>query len=72
MDGSKMTKQTRYESGRAAEGLVRKIFQKEGWIVTRSAASKGPFDIIATKITPKNRYTIYYLVLMQVKKKKVG
>lgn len=66
-----MTKQTKYESGRSAEYLIGSVFKKAGFHLTRSAASKGEWDLVAVKRTPKNEYTVYVVALMQVKKKKV-
>ena len=60
---------SRYAKGRNVEYEVKKIFEKEGWIVTRAAASKGPFDLVATKITKSKRKTVYMVCLMQVKSK---
>lgn len=58
-----------YVSGRRAEYEASKIFKEAGWTVTRAASSKGPFDLVATKITSKNTKTVYLLCLMQVKKR---
>lgn len=40
---------SRYSKGRAKEYKVMSILRDEGWLVTRSAASHGPIDIIAAK-----------------------
>jgi len=38
---------TAYERGRSAEYRVRRCFEELGWLVIRSAGSKGPVDICA-------------------------
>lgn len=64
---SKIKKIKKYAKGRAIEYEVKRIFEENGWIVTRSAASKGPWDLVAVKITPKNKKVVYMVCLMQVK-----
>lgn len=36
-----------YINGKAKENRIKKKLQAEGWLVTRAAASKGNFDLIA-------------------------
>jgi Holliday junction resolvase len=40
---------SRYSKGRAKEYRVMSMLRNMGWLVTRSAASHGPVDIIAAK-----------------------
>jgi Holliday junction resolvase len=40
---------SQYSRGRAKEYKVMTILRKTGWLVTRSAASHGPVDIIAAR-----------------------
>ena len=40
---------SRYGKGYRRERLVRKHLRKQGFLVFRSAASKGPWDLIAVK-----------------------
>lgn len=42
---------TRYEKGKRYEHEVKELFENAGYEVTRSAASKSPFDLIAVKYT---------------------
>lgn len=59
---------TNYQKGKRVEDQVKHLFEKDGWTVTRAAASKGPHDLVAIKETAKNRKYVYYIVgLMQVK-----
>lgn len=58
-----------YQKGRRAEYEVKEIFEKAGWQVTRAASSKGPWDLIAVKITSVNRKRVFIVALMQVKSK---
>ena len=52
-----------YKSGRKKEYRIMHKFQKEGYIVTRAAGSKSPFDLIG--INRKRRR----IVFIQVKPK---
>jgi Holliday junction resolvase len=38
---------TPYKRGRYAEWAVRDLLRKAGWLVMRSYASKGPYDLVA-------------------------
>lgn len=38
---------TNYRRGRAAEWEMRRILENSGWRVMRSAASRGPVDLVA-------------------------
>jgi len=40
---------SRYQKGYRRERMVREHLQKQGFLVFRSAASKGPWDLIAVK-----------------------
>jgi Holliday junction resolvase len=40
---------TRYEKGRAKEYRVMALLKKDGWVVSRSAASHGAVDVFAAK-----------------------
>ena len=40
---------TLYEKGRAREYSVMKMLKKDGWVVSRSAASHGAVDVFAAK-----------------------
>jgi Holliday junction resolvase len=40
---------TRYERGRAKEYKAMAILKKDGWLVSRSAASHGAVDVFAAK-----------------------
>ena len=60
-----------YQKGRRVEYEVAQVFKNAGWTVTRAASSKGPFDLIATKITVENEKKVYFVVLMQVKSEKL-
>jgi Holliday junction resolvase len=40
---------TRYERGRAKEYRAMELLKREGWIVSRSAASHGAVDVFAAK-----------------------
>lgn len=50
-----------YEKGRRAEWRVRSVLEEDGYVVVRSAASKGPIDLVA--IHPEKRE----ILLIQVK-----
>ncbi len=41
--------QTRYEKGRSREYRTMAILKKEGWLVSRSAASHGAVDVFAAR-----------------------
>ena len=58
-----------YRAGRDLEYEVREIFRQNGFIVTRAAGSKGPWDLIATKFTGHSRQRVY-VVLLQCKRNK--
>ena len=58
-----------YRAGRDLEYEVREIFRQNGFIVTRAAGSKGPWDLIATKFTGRSRQRVY-VVLLQCKRNK--
>jgi len=38
-----------YVKGRRFEHYIKDKLEAKGWIVTRSAGSKGPFDLLAVK-----------------------
>jgi Holliday junction resolvase-like predicted endonuclease len=38
---------TQYRSGAVAERIVRDVLTRQGYIVVRSAGSRGPFDLVA-------------------------
>ena len=40
---------TRYEHGRAKEYRTMELLKREGWVVSRSAASHGAVDVFAAK-----------------------
>ena len=40
---------TKYESGRRLEYIVRNKLRERGFVVVRSAGSKGPLDLVAWK-----------------------
>lgn len=42
-----MKRRQRYIKGRAFENEARKMLEEAGWLVMRSAGSKGPFDLAA-------------------------
>lgn len=41
--------QTRYEKGRSREYRTMAMLRKEGWLVSRSAASHGAVDVFAAR-----------------------
>jgi len=43
--------QTSYKKGRRIEYLAKKKLEAEGYLVIRSAASKGPIDLVAVRNT---------------------
>ncbi len=60
-----------YRKGRAFEYTIKKLFENAGYSVTRSASSKGIWDLTAVKVTARNRYTVYLAVVAQCKANKV-
>ncbi len=56
-----------YKKGRQYEYEVKKIFEKAGYKVMRSASSKGPYDLTAVKITSKYKKVTYLVCLAQCK-----
>jgi Holliday junction resolvase len=56
--------------GHDYEREVKKLFEREGYTVTRAASSNSPFDLVATKVTERNTKKTYYVVLMQQKIRK--
>jgi len=40
---------TRYESGRRFEWAVKRVLEREGWFVVRSAGSHSPADLVALR-----------------------
>ena len=52
-----------YTKGRNFEHEVKHLFEANGYIVTRAASSKGPWDLVATKETPQNEKKVYLLVV---------
>ena len=60
-----------YGKGRRFEYEVAQLFEANGFIVTRAASSKGPWDLVAVKETPQNEKKVYLLVVFaQCKVKK--
>ena len=57
-----------YLKGRAFEYDMKKLLEREGYVVTRAAGSHGPHDLIATRTTNQTEYTIYF---MQLKAKRI-
>ena len=57
----------RYQVGRRAEYLVKKIFEDAGFSVSRSASSKGIWDLTALKVGRERETEVYICVLTQVK-----
>lgn len=59
--------------GRAFEHQIRELFRSAGFDVIRGAGSKGEFcgekiDLVASKVTPENEYSVYlYLMGAQCK-----
>lgn len=56
--------------GRRKEYQVRDILIAEGYLVTRAAASKGAFDLIAIPTRQVARKELHEVRLIQVKSKK--
>ena len=52
--------------GRKYEHDVKHMFEQNGYIVTRAASSKGPWDLIAIKENGENK-RIAFMVLVQCK-----
>ncbi len=60
-------------SGTRLERLVRQDLERQGWIVSRAAASKGrgpqdePWDLHATKATTRQKREIWVSIYIQAK-----
>ena len=52
-----------YGKGRRFEYEVAQLFEANGFIVTRAASSKGPWDLVAVKKTPQNEKKVYLVVV---------
>ncbi len=59
------------QKGRRYEIEVKEIFEQAGYVVTRAAASKGPFDLICTKFTEENK-KICFVAFIQCKIKAIS
>lgn len=57
---------TNYERGRRIKYRLHKIFREDGWMVARSAGSKGPVDLVAVRRHPLLP-NLTEVVLIQVK-----
>jgi hypothetical protein len=59
----------RYISGRRFEWKIKKVLEENDYLVTRSSASKGLFDLIGIKVLPvqENKFVLE-LEFLQLKK----
>lgn len=59
-----------YTRGRRYEYEIKRLFEQDGYTITRASASKSPFDLVATKRTASGIRETWIVCLMQCKIKK--
>ena len=60
-----------YKSGREAEYYVQNVFRKAGFATSRSASSKGIWDLTAMKRLRRREIEVWICVVAQVKSRRI-